>query len=77
MGKQFRDIPCPNQGKKEQGLGVAEESRLKSNEILETGLDELINELSVFAEKGGTIKSSRSLNCITLDLLVNLWYNYI
>tara|TARA_B110000495_G_scaffold181558_1_gene176379 strand:+ start:827 stop:994 length:168 start_codon:yes stop_codon:yes gene_type:complete len=53
MSKTFKDIPCPNQGKKEQGLGVAEESRLKSNEILETGLDELINELSVFAEKGG------------------------
>jgi hypothetical protein len=53
MGKQFIDIHCANRGKKEQGLGVAEESRLKSNEILETGLDELINELSVFAEKGG------------------------
>ena len=53
MGKQFRDIPCANQGKTEQGLGVAEESRLKSNEILETGLDEFINELSVFTEKGG------------------------
>lgn len=53
MGKQFRDIPCVNRGKQEQGLGVAEESRLKSNEILETGLDELINELSVFNEKGG------------------------
>ena len=52
MGKQFRDIPCANRGKQGQGLGVAEESRLKSNEILETGLDELINELSVFAEKG-------------------------
>ena len=53
MGKQFRYIPCANRGKQEQGLGVAEESRLKSNEILETGLDELINELSVFNEKGG------------------------
>ena len=53
MGKQFRDIPCANQGKLGQGLGVAEESRLKSNEILETGLDEFINELSVFTEKGG------------------------
>jgi|TARA_R110000803_G_scaffold38510_5_gene83335 hypothetical protein len=53
MSKTFKDIPCVNRGRKEQGLGVAEESRLKSNEILETGLDELINELSVFAEKGG------------------------
>ena len=77
MSKTFKDIPCVNRGRKEQGLGVAEESRLKSNEILEIGLDELINELSVFAEKGGTIKSSMSLKCITLDLLVNLWYNYI
>ena len=69
MSKTFKDIPCVNRGRKEQGLGVAEESRLKSNEILETGLDEL--------RKEGTIKSSVSLNCVTLDLLVNLWYNYI
>ena len=53
MGKQFRDIPCVNQGKTGQGLGVAEESSLSSKEILETGLDEFINELSVFTEKGG------------------------
>ena len=52
MGKQFRDIPCENRGKQGQGLGVAEESSLSSKEILDTGLDELINELSVFAEKG-------------------------
>ena len=53
MGKQFRDIPCANRGKHDRDLGVAEESRLKSNELLETGLDEFINELSAFAEKGG------------------------
>ena len=49
MGKQFRDIPCANQGKTdrtEQGLGVAEGSgSLSSKEILDSGLDEFINEL--------------------------------
>jgi hypothetical protein len=49
MGKQFRDIPCANRGKTdrtEQGLGVAEGSgSLSSKEILDSGLDEFINEL--------------------------------